>query len=192
MDFTRKAGFVAGGNVRKPPSTQTYASVVSRDSVRIGFLYAALNDLGIMSADIQGAYLNATCKEKVFTKCGPEFGPEHVEKIALIIKELYGLKTSAFAWREHLAETLQHSLEFKACYADADVWMRPAVKADGTEYYEFIFVHTDDLLVLSTNPNKILMRLDQHYVLKPGSIARPTQYLVQKLENINYQTTRLK
>jgi hypothetical protein len=29
IDFTRKAIFVAGGHVTKPPSTQTYASVVS-------------------------------------------------------------------------------------------------------------------------------------------------------------------
>jgi Reverse transcriptase (RNA-dependent DNA polymerase) len=175
MDFTRKARFVAGGHVTSPPVTQTYAIVVLRDSVRIGFLYAALNGLDIMSADIQGAYLNAPCKEKVCTKCGPEFGPEHMGKIAFIVKALCGLKTSAFAWRENLSETLQLSFEFTPCYADADVWMRPAVRLDGTEYYEYIFVHTDDLLVLSTNPLEIFMYLDQHYMLKPGSIGKPNQ-----------------
>lgn len=35
MNFTRKARFVAGGHVTDPPTTQTYASVVSRESVRI-------------------------------------------------------------------------------------------------------------------------------------------------------------
>jgi hypothetical protein len=39
-------------------------------------------------------------------------------------------------------------MEFTACFADADVWIRPAVKADGTEYYAFVFVHTDELLVV--------------------------------------------
>jgi hypothetical protein len=77
-DFTRKARFVGGGHVTDPPSTQTYASVVSRESVRIGFLYASLNELQIMSADIQGAYLNAPCKERVCLICGPEFGPNMV------------------------------------------------------------------------------------------------------------------
>jgi hypothetical protein len=43
MDFTRKARFVAGGHMTDPPSTLTYSSVVSRDSVRIAFLLAALN-----------------------------------------------------------------------------------------------------------------------------------------------------
>ena len=44
MDFTRKARFVAGGHKTDPPTSLTYSSVVARDSVRIGFLIAALND----------------------------------------------------------------------------------------------------------------------------------------------------
>jgi hypothetical protein len=63
MDFTRKARYVAGRHVTDPPMSQTYASVVSRDSVRIAFLIAALNELDIMAADVQGAYLNAPCHE---------------------------------------------------------------------------------------------------------------------------------
>ena len=65
MDFTRKARYVAGGHKMKTPDTPTYASVVSQESVRIGFLLAALNRLEVMSADIAGAYLNTPCQEKV-------------------------------------------------------------------------------------------------------------------------------
>jgi len=43
MDFTRKARLVAGGHMTETPSSITYSSVVSRDSVRIMFLVAALN-----------------------------------------------------------------------------------------------------------------------------------------------------
>ena len=60
MDFTRKARFVAGGHMTDPPSTITYSSVVSRDSVRIAFLLAALNDVDILATDIGNAYLNAS------------------------------------------------------------------------------------------------------------------------------------
>jgi hypothetical protein len=38
-------------------------SVVSRDSIWIAFLVAALNDLEILSADVARAYLNARAKE---------------------------------------------------------------------------------------------------------------------------------
>lgn len=73
MDFTRKARFVAGGHKTEPPLSITYASVVSRESVQIAFMIAALNNISILSADVQGAYLNAPCKEKVYTICGAEF-----------------------------------------------------------------------------------------------------------------------
>ena len=79
MDFTRKAQFVAGGHMIETPSSITYSSVVvSRESVKITFLIAALNDLDIMSCDIENAYLNAPCKEKIWFVGGKECGP-HLE-----------------------------------------------------------------------------------------------------------------
>jgi Reverse transcriptase (RNA-dependent DNA polymerase) len=152
IDFTRKARYVGGIHVTNPPTTQTYASVVSRESVRIAFLYALLNNLKVMAADVQGAHLNAPCKEKVYTRRGPEFGPENIGKIAVVVKALYGLTTSADAWREHLSHTLESSLEFSHCLADNDFWMRPATTSKGDEYCQYILVHTDDILVIAENP----------------------------------------
>ena len=65
MDLTRKARYVAGGHLTDPPSSLTYASVVSREMFRIAFLIVALNDLKILAGDIQNAYLNAYTKEKI-------------------------------------------------------------------------------------------------------------------------------
>ena len=42
-DLTRKARYVAQGFRNDPPPGMPYAGVVSRDSVRLGFLHAALN-----------------------------------------------------------------------------------------------------------------------------------------------------
>lgn len=112
--------------------------------------------------------------------CGPEFGPHLVGRIAVIRLALYGLKSSGFAWRSHLAETLR-SCDFTMCYADNDVWMRPAEKADGTKYYEYVLVYTDDILVVSMNPKEIMAMLDQHYLIKPESIGPPTRYLGAKI-----------
>jgi hypothetical protein len=61
MDFTRKARFVTGGHTTTAPSLMTYSSVMSRDSIRLAFLIAALNDIDIMSCDLENAYLNAPC-----------------------------------------------------------------------------------------------------------------------------------
>jgi hypothetical protein len=52
MDFTRKAHFVAGEHMTNPPPEITYSSVVTRGSVRIAFLLAALNDVDLLATDI--------------------------------------------------------------------------------------------------------------------------------------------
>jgi hypothetical protein len=73
-NFAYKARMVAGGHTTDPPAVLTYASVVSRESVRIALTMAALNDLEVKSGDVQNAYLTAPPSEKVATICGPEFG----------------------------------------------------------------------------------------------------------------------
>ena len=91
-NFCRKARFVAGGHTTETPSALTYSSVVSRDSVRIILLVAALNGLNIMACGIQNAYLTAGCREKIWTIAGPEFGLEKGMPM-IIRKALYGLKS---------------------------------------------------------------------------------------------------
>jgi hypothetical protein len=175
-DFTRKARYVAGGHQTEPPASITYASVVSRESVRIAFMLAALNGVEVKVADLSNAYLNAPVREKIYTICGPEFGPLEGKR-ARIVRALYGLKSAGFSWRSLLAQVLHDDLKFTPCKADNDVWIKAAQKADGTRYYEMVLVYTDDVLVISTNPDAILCKIDQHFKLKEGSIGKPTRYL---------------
>ena len=104
-NFRCKARFVAGGHTTETPMSLTYSSVVSRYSVRIILLAAALNGLQVMACDIQNAYLTANCREKIWTYAGPEFGSERGQPMIIRIA-LYGLKSSGAAFRAHLAETL--------------------------------------------------------------------------------------
>ena len=71
MDFTRKCRLVAEGCRTPNPVTSTYTGVVSRESVRIVFTYAALNGLGIWAADVKKVLLHASCSEKYDTFYGP-------------------------------------------------------------------------------------------------------------------------
>ena len=75
-DFRRKARLVAGGHTTVAPAKITYASVVSRESLRIALLLAALNDVEVKTADIENAYITAPCSEKIYTVLGQEFGPK--------------------------------------------------------------------------------------------------------------------
>jgi thioredoxin-related protein len=58
---------VAGGHIAEPPVNSVYSSVVTRESICIMFTIAALNDLNLLGADAQNAYINVNTKEKVYT-----------------------------------------------------------------------------------------------------------------------------
>ena len=92
----QKARLVAGGHMTDTPSSITYSSMVSHDSVRVAFLVATLNDLDVMSADIGNAYLNAPNKEKIWTVAGHEFGTDK-GAMFIISQALYGLKSAGAA-----------------------------------------------------------------------------------------------
>ena len=65
FDLTRKARLVAGGHRNKNVATHlTFSTVAARDSVRLGFLLAALNNLKTLAGDISNAYLNAPNRER--------------------------------------------------------------------------------------------------------------------------------
>jgi Reverse transcriptase (RNA-dependent DNA polymerase) len=178
-NFRRKARFVAGGHTTEVPSTLTYASVVSRDSVRIALTIAALNGLQVLACDIQNAYLTADCREKIWTRAGPEFGSE-AGTVFLIKKALYGLKSAGAAFRALLAETL-HDIGYTPTKADPDVWLRPAVKSDGFEYYELVLCYVDDILSISADPADALKGLQATFKLKDDKIEVPDIYLGAEL-----------
>jgi hypothetical protein len=183
FDLTRKARYVAGGHLTDAPPFMTYASVVSRESVRIAFLVVALNGLDILSGDIGNAYLNEPTKKKIWFRAGDEFGSQAGQPV-IIVRALYGLKGSANAWRSMLSSTMRHDLGIKACLADPDVWYKPAVKVNGDEYYVYILIYTDDLLIVAEDPQKYMDIIKSKYFVKPESIGPPKVYLGANIQLI--------
>jgi len=181
-DFKRKARLVAQGNTTEAPNTLTYASVVSRESVRIALTLAALNDLDVKSADIENAYLTAPASEKIWTTCGPEFGPDAGKK-AIIVRAHYGLRSAGASFRNHLAACMKHSLGWQPCKADPDLWMKPQTDPrDGHKYYAYVLLFVDDALVIAHNATEILEQMNFYFKMKEGSIGDPDYYLGAKLK----------
>ena len=189
MDFTRKARLVAGGHLTQTPTSLTYASVPSRESVRLMFLIAALNDLNMVMTDIGNAYLNAKVREKIWSTAGPEFG-EQQGAVVLIVRALYGLKCSGAAWRSHFAQSLR-DLGYESCVGgDPDVWRKPGIKSNGETYYEYIIVYIDDLLVIGQHPSHITDALQAdpfNYILK--DVEEPKTYLGAVISKYNLEGT---
>jgi len=178
--FRRKARLVAGGHQVDTPSHLTYATVVSRETVRIALTLAALNGLEVKASDIQNAFLTAPCAEKIWTRLGPEFGPDAGKK-AIIVRALYGLASAGASFNAHLADCMKH-LGYSRCKADPDLWMKPDKHPDGERYYRYILLYCDDCLSIGLNAKAELERLDHYFQMKPGSIADPDIYLGNKLK----------
>ena len=94
----------------------------------------------------------------------------------MIVKALYGLKSSGARWHEHMAQTLR-DMGYISCKADPDVWMKAKVKPTGEEYWEYVLVYSDDILVISHDPHVVMVGLTHAYTLKEGSVAKPKTYL---------------
>ena len=62
--------------------------------------------------------------------------------------------------------------QFTSCPADPDVWMRPAIKSDGSKCYDYVLLYVDDALVVSENAESILRNeLGRYFELKEESIG---------------------
>ena len=187
MDFTRKARWVLDGHKTPDPVGSKYAGVVSRESVRIAFTYAALNGLDVCMADIRNAYLQSPTSQKHYIICGPEFGMENVGKVAIMHRAVYGGKTSRRDFRSHLRSCM-HFINFTSCPADPDVWMRPAIKSDGSKCYDYVLLYVDDALVVSENAESILRNeLGRYFELKEESIGPPDHYLGGKVRKVQLE-----
>ena len=81
-----------------------------------------------------------------------------------------------------------HFLGFESCPADPDVWMRPAIKKDGSKVYNYVLLYTDDTLVISENAESILRKeIGKYFELKEESIGEPSLYLGGHLRKVQLE-----
>ncbi len=161
-DLRCKARLVAGGHMIDARGHTSYSSVVRLDSIRLLNVIAKAQGLEVLAGDVGNAYLNAETKEKVYTICGPEFGPELEGRIAIITKSLYGLKSSGACWHAHFAKTL-YSLGFTPTRFDSNVWIQRRKDGSG---YDYISTYVDDFLITVKDPWLYMRRLQEIYMIK--------------------------
>jgi hypothetical protein len=141
--------------------------------VRIALTIAALNGLELLACDIQNAYLTADCREKIWTRAGPEFGSES-GTIFLVRKALYGLKSAGAAFRALSSQKRCTTWVTYRLEADPDVWLRPAGETRPfRRYYEIVLCSVDDILSISSDPASTLRGLQTTFQLKDDKIEKP-------------------
>ena len=148
-------------------------------------MIVALNNLKILAGGIQNAYLNARTKEKKHFYSGDEW-KSNKSKAIIISRALYGLKSSALVWLNHLADILGNKLKFKSSLSDPDLWYKEMISVDRTEYYAYILVYVDNILILDKNPEQFMKILKQGYTAKSGSIGKPKTFSGAGISKVLY------
>ena len=80
--------------------------------------------------------------------------------------DLYGLKYSALMLRNHLVDIIENKNELRYSLADLDVWYKVSMYETGFEYYTYILVYVDDILILDKTLKKYMYMLEESYILK--------------------------
>ena len=184
-DFRRKARLVAGGHVVNSSMYESYSSVVQSKSLRLLQTIALNEELNIMTADVGNAFIQAFTNEKIYSRCGKEFGDKE-GCVVEIKKALYGLSTSARQWSLELGDKLR-SLGFNPSRADPDLWIR---LADDNTHYEYIATHVDDLIIAAKNPGVYINKLRENYPLRHVE-ENPDFYLGNNVSKRNDGTIKI-
>ena len=66
---------------------------------------------------------------------------------------------------------------FQSSKADPDIWLCPAMKPDGTKFYEYVLCYVDNIIYQGLKVDDFMDYLDMVYTLKPGSMKVPDTYL---------------
>ena len=89
----------------------------------------------------------------------------------IIVKALYGLRTSGARFHERFADTLR-DLGFTPCINEPDLWLR-----DAGDHYEYICVYVDDLLAIMKEPEAFFELLTKKYNYKLKGVETPQYHL---------------
>ena len=66
---------------------------------------------------------------------------------------------------------------FTSCVADPDVWRRPAVKPEGTDYYEYVMNYVDKIIAVYMDAVGILEEIARFEKLNNDNIDPPLDFL---------------
>ena len=90
----------------------------------------------------------------------------------LIVKALYGLRSSGKSFRDYLAMHLRE-MGFVGSRADPDFWMKPASKPDGAEYCQHVICHVDNVADAMEYPREFMDELGRRFTIKDGNVKEP-------------------
>ncbi|GJX59014.1 retrovirus-related pol polyprotein from transposon TNT 1-94 [Tanacetum coccineum] len=144
-----KARLVAKGYAQEEgiDFEESFAPVAHLEAVRNFVAHAAHKSFPIYQMDVKTAFLNGQLKEEVYVAQPEGFiDPDHLEKVYLLMKALYGLKKAPRAWYDELSNFLM-SKGFSKGTIDPTLF-----KIKYGEDILLVQIYVDDIIFGSTNP----------------------------------------
>ena len=172
-----KARLVACGYSQVPgiDFDETYSPVLRYASLRALLAYSATKHLKLYSLDFDNAYLNAEIKEEIYMDL-PPLGDMEVEllgktdgQVCRLRRAIYGLKQSARAWYQLLAETLLEDLGFTQNKADP-----------------CLFFHTSDIVVLGCYVDDLVLGIAHVHVYRRIIHILESKYNIKVLGELTW------
>ena len=65
---------------------------------------------------------------------------------------------------------------FTLCKVDVELWLRAALKPNGTKDYKYVLVYVDGILCVSYNPEAVMKTIGFLYEIKNGDVSEPCLY----------------
>ena len=93
----------------------------------------------------------------------------------------YRLKSASASFRSFMARKLDE-LGFKSNKGDFDIWMQPAFKPCGYQYYEYVMLYVDDIMTASHNALTVMKDIGQGIKYKNDIIEPPSSFLGAQLK----------
>lgn len=146
--------------------TETFASVVRYDSLRVFLAVVAKDDLELRQVDVQTAFLYGQLEENIYIGVPDGLKKEEPRKSAVdsvvckLEKSLYGLKQSLRCWNRRFTQFL-NEFEFKECEADPCVFTG---RFEGESVFLALFVNEGLVAARSKKIlNYIINRLNETF-----------------------------
>ena len=75
---------------------------------------------------------------------------------------------------------------FTSLIANTDVWFKASTEKYGNQYYTYIFVQVDDIIIVEKDHSKLMSTLMKNYTVKTSSIGEPNLYLGSDIGKLDY------
>ena len=69
--------------------------------------------------------------------------------------------------------------------------MKASTKADGTEYYTYLLIYVDGILIFSGNPSHYMKQFQAAYYVKENSIGQQKLYLGAEIKKVRDRTGKM-